>query len=74
MQNKTIVIAGGTGFIGNELVKYFGRDNKIIILTRQMPNQKNNRNNFDSLRLEDLKKCNIHSMGCQNLWCMDAVA
>ncbi|KAG4075188.1 hypothetical protein HA402_015435 [Bradysia odoriphaga] len=35
MQNKRIVIAAGTGFIGRSLVEYFGKDNDLIILTRQ---------------------------------------
>jgi uncharacterized protein len=35
MKNKKIVIAAGTGFIGTGLVDYFGRDNDIVILTRQ---------------------------------------
>jgi NAD dependent epimerase/dehydratase family enzyme len=34
MQNKKIVIAGGTGFIGQAIAKYFGKENDIIILTR----------------------------------------
>jgi NAD dependent epimerase/dehydratase family enzyme len=35
MKNKKIIIAGGTGFIGQELVNYFGKDNEIVILGRQ---------------------------------------
>ena len=35
MKNKKIVIAGGTGFIGQALTAYFGRDNSIVILGRQ---------------------------------------
>lgn len=35
MKNKKIIIAGGTGFIGQTLVKYFGKDNEIVILGRQ---------------------------------------
>ncbi len=42
MKNKRIVIAGGTGFIGQELVRYFGRDNHIIVLSRQSANTHNN--------------------------------
>jgi NAD dependent epimerase/dehydratase family enzyme len=34
MKNKKIVIAGGTGFIGQALTAYFGRTNSIIILSR----------------------------------------
>lgn len=35
MKNKKIVIAAGTGFLGTGLIDYFGRDNDIVILTRQ---------------------------------------
>jgi uncharacterized protein (TIGR01777 family) len=35
MKNKKIVIAGGSGFIGNSLAAYFGEDNDIIVLTRR---------------------------------------
>ncbi|QJB41746.1 TIGR01777 family protein [Chitinophaga oryzae] len=35
MKNKRIIIAGGTGFIGQGLVEYFGEDNDIVILTRR---------------------------------------
>lgn len=35
MKNKKIIIAGGTGFIGQQLAKYFGRENEIVILGRQ---------------------------------------
>ncbi|SFD14710.1 hypothetical protein SAMN05518672_101726 [Chitinophaga sp. CF118] len=34
MENRKIILAGGTGFIGNGLIKYFGKNNDIIILTR----------------------------------------
>jgi uncharacterized protein len=34
MKDKKIIIAGGTGFIGQSLVKYLGRENEIVILGR----------------------------------------
>ncbi|HEY9261559.1 TIGR01777 family oxidoreductase [Chitinophaga sp.] len=34
MKNKRIIIAAGTGFIGNSLMEHFGEDNDLIILTR----------------------------------------
>lgn len=34
MQNKKIVIAGGSGFIGQALTGYFGKDNEIVVLSR----------------------------------------
>ena len=42
MKNKKIVIAGGTGFIGNAITNYFGRENEIVILTRNVNDQNNN--------------------------------
>ncbi len=54
MKNKKIVIAGGTGFIGQEMIKHFGKENELYILTRQITNGKTNRNNYSSLSKEDL--------------------
>lgn len=56
MKNKKIVIAGGTGFIGEEMIKYWGKDNQLVILTRQVKHAVNNRNNFNALNEADLKK------------------
>jgi NAD dependent epimerase/dehydratase family enzyme len=42
MRNKKILIAGGTGFIGQALARYFGKDNHVIILGRQSTNGHNN--------------------------------
>ena len=55
MENKKIIIAGGTGFIGQEMTKYFGKANKIIILTRLTGNAKNNRNRYNSLTQKDIQ-------------------
>lgn len=44
MKNKTIIIPGGTGFIGQAISNYFGEHNKIIILGRQINNQPTNAN------------------------------
>jgi len=35
MKNKKIIIAGGSGFIGQEICNYFGAENEIVILERQ---------------------------------------
>lgn len=55
MINKKIILAGGTGFLGQEMTKYFGKENTIVILTRQIKNEKTNRNDYDSLSDADLK-------------------
>lgn len=49
MKNKKIILAGGTGFIGEEMSKFFLRQNHLIILTRNMLHAKTNRNNFSLL-------------------------
>jgi len=54
MQDKKIVIAGGTGFIGQQLIQHFGKENKIVILTRQLKESSNNRNKYDLLDKNDL--------------------
>jgi uncharacterized protein len=54
MENKKIIIAGGSGFIGEGMTKYFGKENRIIILTRQIDNIQNNRNYYNILHKEDL--------------------
>ncbi len=45
MKNKKIIIAGGTGFIGQALIRYFGSDNHIVVLTRTVSDHKSN--NYD---------------------------
>lgn len=55
MKNKKIILAGGTGFIGQEMTRYFGKENNIIILTRQIKNEKTNRNDYNSLCDADLQ-------------------
>ena len=42
MKNKKIIIAGGTGFIGQALAAYFGKDNHVVILSRQAIHTENN--------------------------------
>lgn len=41
MTNLTIVIAGGTGFIGRSLVSYFAPNNKVFVLTRNVADKNN---------------------------------
>ena len=45
MENKKIVIAGGTGFIGQALAAFFGKDNDIVILGRHVPEDSGDTNN-----------------------------
>lgn len=42
MKNKKIIIAGGTGFIGQALARYFGKDNRIVIISRHSRKIKDN--------------------------------
>jgi uncharacterized protein len=42
MTNKKIIIAGGTGFIGQQLVNWFGHNNTVIVLTRAEKDTVNN--------------------------------
>lgn len=53
MKNKKIIIAGGTGFIGQELARYFGKDNHVVILTRQSVQSNNNRYNDKLIKASD---------------------
>jgi uncharacterized protein len=56
MKHKKIILAGGTGFIGQEMIRYFGKENEIVVLTRQLSNAANNRNQYSSLSLKDLEQ------------------
>jgi len=42
MKNKKLVIAGGTGFIGQALAAFFGKENEVVILGRRIASEKNN--------------------------------
>ena len=42
MKNKKILLAGGSGFIGQALAARWGRDNQVIILSRQSKAAHNN--------------------------------
>jgi len=53
MQNKKIIIAGGSGFIGRELCKFFSPNNEVIILGRQVINEANNTYGENALAPED---------------------
>lgn len=45
MKHKKIVIAGGTGFIAQAMARHFGKDNHVILLSRQAVSNQNN--NYD---------------------------
>lgn len=53
MKNKKIVIAGGTGFMGQAMAKYFGKDNHVVILGRQSAKRHNNNYNHALLKASD---------------------
>lgn len=57
MKNKKIVVAGGTGFIGRELTKYFSPENEVVILTRKIKNTKNN--SFKNFSLRNTTSQNV---------------
>lgn len=42
MKQKKIIITGGTGFIGQALARYFGKENRVILISRQSVNGHNN--------------------------------
>lgn len=42
MKHKKILITGGTGFMAQELARYFGKENHVILLSRQTVNAQNN--------------------------------
>ena len=42
MENKKIIIAGGTGFIGQALIERWSSTNKLVILTRSQKKAENN--------------------------------
>ncbi len=52
MNKKKIIIAGGSGFIGQGICNYFGGHNEIIVLTRQLPGQQTNAFGQHSVRQE----------------------
>jgi len=56
MKNKKIIIAGGTGFIGQELCNFFGDENEIIVLGRQQPQQASNAYGENNINPSVLKK------------------
>jgi len=42
MKNKKIILAGGTGFIGQALAARWGKDNQVVILSRRSAGAHNN--------------------------------
>lgn len=56
MKQKRIVIAGGTGFIGEELIRWFGKENDIVVLSRGLGYTKTNRNEWHILKQDDLQR------------------
>ena len=53
MKHKKIIITGGTGFIGQAIAKYFGKDNHIVILSRQETNGHSNNYGNPLIKITD---------------------
>jgi uncharacterized protein len=49
MKNRKIIITGGTGFIGQKLVAWFGKENQVVVLSRMSVNGHNNAYNHKLL-------------------------
>lgn len=50
MTNKKIIIAGGTGFIGQAIARCFGKENHIVVLSRQSNNGNNTAHNHELVK------------------------
>lgn len=48
MINQKIVLAGGSGFIGSALAAYFGDNNEVVILSRQLEKSSSNKNGLET--------------------------
>jgi NAD dependent epimerase/dehydratase family enzyme len=53
MKHKKIFIAGGTGFIGQAMARYFGKDNHVILLSRHSVNKQQNNHDHKLITAED---------------------
>ncbi len=53
-----IVIAGGSGFIGHELIRYFGNINSVTVFTRSLTKPVNNR--YENSGDEEMPGRNLH--------------
>lgn len=57
MKNKNIILAGGSGFIGQAICNFFGRHNNIVVLTRSLPNQQSN--NYGENKINEATAKNV---------------
>lgn len=53
MKHKKIVIAGGTGFIGQAMARYFGKENRVILLSRQAVSSQQNKYDHQFVKAAD---------------------
>ncbi|MEJ7588545.1 MAG: TIGR01777 family oxidoreductase [Ferruginibacter sp.] len=67
MKNKKIIIAGGTGFIGQELCNFFGNENEIVVLSRQLEGQATNAFGENHIQKNLLKKIRVVNWDATNL-------
>jgi len=53
MKHKKIVITGGTGYLGQALARWFGKDNHVVLLSRHAVNGHNNNFNKQLVKASD---------------------
>jgi uncharacterized protein len=57
MKQKKIIITGGTGYLAQALARYFGKDNHVVLLSRNTSNERNN--NFGKKLVKSANGYNI---------------
>ena len=74
MKHKKIVIAGGTGFIGQAMARHFGKDNHVILLSRQAVSHQNNNYHHQLIKATDgynITYWRWDALHVENHWLLD---